>query len=725
MQNCEVHFKPAVWISSNGIYPTPMFRKIFFTTDVKHAEILIGCFGMFEGFLNQTPISQDLFGTLNTDFHARKNIFSDGTAFNEVTAHRLYCPSYDVTDLLCDGKNSICFLLGTGWYDLNTDYSYGHVKLCFKLTITHSDDTTSIIFSDETVKMHESFIEECDIITGETHNYYDYPDAWCEANFDDSTWENAFVEKAPETKYLLQTCPSDRVIRKITPTLLFSKGNKRIYDAGEIFTGYPILRTHSGKKQKITVRYGELLDSKGALDETKTYHQHTVFITDGKSRILHARFTWLCFRYFEVTGNCEVDTCLVIHSDVAVNSSFFSDNPILNWIYNAYIRTQLANMHGGVPSDCPHTERRGYTGDGQLVCNAAMTYLDSQEFYRKWIYDIADCQDKKTGHIQYTAPFVPNSGGGPGGWGCAVVHVPYEHYRHYGDRSILEEMYPHMLHYFDYLEDHSENNLVISDRKGSWCLGEWVTPEQETLNLFSGIKIPAPFVNTYFYIKSLKEVLEIAEVLDNLQDQKMLQHRLFIKKEALQRTYFNPDTGNFCDNVQGANAFAIDIGLGDDRTLKNMVANYEQIAHFDTGIFGTDIVIRVLFEKGYGNLAIALLTSRHPISFGHEMDLGATTLLEYWSGERSQCHPMFGAISVYLAEYILGIRFSGTLAENKIIINPWISNKIANVSGFVTTRFGKVSISLDQYKCIISYPKEIDIEIDVPYRDVEFANVLC
>ena len=66
MQNCEVHFKPAVWISSNGIYPTPMFRKIFFTTDVKHAEILIGCFGMFEGFLNQTPISQDLFGTLNT-----------------------------------------------------------------------------------------------------------------------------------------------------------------------------------------------------------------------------------------------------------------------------------------------------------------------------------------------------------------------------------------------------------------------------------------------------------------------------------------------------------------------------------------------------------------------------------------------------------------------------------------------------------------------------------
>ena len=74
--------------------------------------------------------------------------------------------------------------------------------------------------------------------------------------------------------------------------------------------------------------------------------------------------------------------------------------------------------------------------------------LDGEKFYRKWIQDIADCQDSITGHVQYTAPYIP-SGGGPGGWGCAIVMVPYVFYRNYGDQEILKELYPQMLHYFD------------------------------------------------------------------------------------------------------------------------------------------------------------------------------------------------------------------------------------------------------------------------------------
>lgn len=83
-------------------------------------------------------------------------------------------------------------------------------------------------------------------------------------------------------------------------------------------------------------------------------------------------FTWHGFRYFELTNNAEPVRCEVVHSDCAVTSSFESDSEMLNWLYDAYIRTQLSNMHSGVPSDCPHIERLGYTGDGQLCCEAAM-----------------------------------------------------------------------------------------------------------------------------------------------------------------------------------------------------------------------------------------------------------------------------------------------------------------------------------------------------------------
>lgn len=80
----------------------------------------------------------------------------------------------------------------------------------------------------------------------------------------------------------------------------------------------------------------------------------------------------------------------------------------------------------------------------------------------------ADTQDIHSGHIQYTAPYV-RSGGGPGGWGSAIVEVPYQMYRHYGDKSILEAYYGNMRRYIDYLETHSEFGLVTSDRKGEWC----------------------------------------------------------------------------------------------------------------------------------------------------------------------------------------------------------------------------------------------------------------
>lgn len=437
---------------------------------------------------------------------------------------------------------------------------------------------------------------------------------------------------------------------------------------------------------------------------------------------MHTMFTWFCFRYFEVTANCNIGDCLVVHSDVEINSNFKSDNEILNWYYTAFIRSQLANMHCGVPSDCPHIERKGYTGDGQLLCNAVMTYLDAEEFYKKWIYDISDCQDKKTGHIQYTAPFYP-CGGGPGGWGCAIVNVPYEYYRHYRNITVLSELYPQMLKYFEYLDAHSKNDLVVSDRENVWCLGEWCTPEQTVLNEFDGVKIPKPYVNTYFYIKSLKQVCEIAELLNKTADIPLLKEKIKIKSLSLCREYYNPETGNFCNNVQGANAFAVDLGLGDKRTLINTAAHYKKIGHFDTGIFGTDIVTRILFENGYGNIAVKLLTSKNAVSFYNEMQLGATTLLECWNGTRSHCHPMFGAASVYLAEFILGVRMPRNLTDTDIIISPVLTDTVKSASGYVTTMHGKICIDYNETTATVTLPANINAKIDIPGKILKIIKI--
>jgi alpha-L-rhamnosidase len=70
------------------------------------------------------------------------------------------------------------------------------------------------------------------------------------------------------------------------------------------------------------------------------------------------------------------------------------------------------------------------------------------------------------------------------------------------------------------------------------------------------------------------------------------------------------------------------LGLGNEKTLEEIVKKYSESKMYDTGIFGTDIVTRVLFENGYPQLAFDLLTSKEKVSFNSIMERGATTL---WS----------------------------------------------------------------------------------------------
>lgn len=712
MQN-EFDFSPASFISAGGEYPSPIFCKSFSTSQVKKAVLYVGCFGMYEGYINGEKISDVLYGTLNTDFHRRGAIDYNGVPFAEETEHRLYFSEYDVSELLKDGENTLSFLTGSGWYETQGDTSYGFVKLCFLLKITDLDGKQSLVFSDGDTERSESFITECSLLTGETHDY-NRPSPLSLSRF---KCEKAIVEKAPDTHYYLADCPPDRIIRHITPKLVSVCGEKRIYDVGEVISGFPVFTSLQGEKSEISVRLGELLDDNGALSDSHVYNQHMRFISDGEERKMYTRFTWFCFRYFEVTGSCTVNSCAVCHSDVNINSSFSADSEILNWYYNAFLRTQLYNMHGGVPSDCPHAERRGYTGDGQLVCNAAMSWLDAQSFYKKWIYDIADCQDSESGHVQYTAPFLP-SGGGPGGWGSAIVNAPYEYYRHYRDVSVLSDLFPKMLKYLSYMEAHSENELVVSDRENAWCLGDWCTPEQTELNLFDGVKIPAPFVNTYFYIKSMMQVSEIAALLKHVKYLPKLSENIKLKKTALTEKYFDPKSGDFCENIQGANAFAVDIGLGNEKTVKNTAEHYKRLGRYDTGIFGTDIVTRVLFENGCADIALKLLTSRSSVSFYSEMKQGSATLWEYWNGTRSHCHPMFGAASAYLAEFVLGIFIPRNITDSRITIRPLVVESVKRASGYMNTYLGKISVSYDEEQATVRMPKNLSLSICIPNRKI-------
>ena len=251
-------------------------------------------------------------------------------------------------------------------------------------------------------------------------------------------------------------------------------------------------------------------------------------------------------------------------------------------MYMLFISTQLNNMHGSFPSDCPHRERLGYTGDGQLCAPAAMLMLDCKEFYKKWIQDIIDCQDKLSGHIQHTAPFM-GGGGGPGGWGSAIITVPFAYYKQYGDIEILKQCYDSCFKWIYYLKNHCENGLVTHEEKDGWCLGDWCTREKTV--------IPESYVNSCYFVKNLLLMEEIAEILGKPQDADCFSALRADAERAIIENFFDPLTHHFEEGVQGADAYAVWCGIGNEKTLDNIIKKYENLGYFDTGFSALVVAI--------------------------------------------------------------------------------------------------------------------------------------
>ena len=662
------------WICGGAGCEAPLFRRSFWldrTERFQSARLEICGLGYFLFYINGKRISDQELMPAMTDYASVLGCETTYPVWEERSAHRCRYLSFDLLPYLKAGENVLAVRLGNGWYHQTEriaegKFVFGLPKLWFELTLTDADGRQEWIESDRQTLWHPGGLLKNNLFLGEVRDLRKEPEGWQYPGADLSGWKPAQPVHAPETLLEEQTCPPDRVIRKLYPILIGEYDGRKIYDCRENIAGRVVLSCLGKKGECITVRHAEELAADGTLDFESAggsdQLQQDHYICDGRIQTLHPLFCWHGFRYFETEGPCEVLCAEVIHTDVAVTSSFSCSDPVLNWLYEAYIRTQLDNYHGCVPSDCPHRERLGYTGDGQLTAETAMLLLDAKELYRKWYQDILDSQGAETGHIPHTAPFL-GGGGGPGGWGCAVYQVPLAWAKIYGDDSLLVQGYDAILRWFDYMDAHSEKGLVVREEEGGWCLGDWCFPASEEKE-----QLPEAFINTFYYLHGLQEMMQISEKMNNKLPIRFAEREKNVKNAFLD-AYFDPETGDFCEGRAAGNAYGLALGLGDERTKKHLVEKYEALGRFDTGIFGTSMLLEQLFSIGAGDLAVRLLTNdSEAASFAHMKRNGATTLWERWDGRESHNHPMFGACVRLLFTQILGIRMIP--APQPPVVNP-------------------------------------------------------
>lgn len=700
--NFSQMFGKAKHVRANEEYYFPYVRKTFgLSSKAIKAQLLVNVMGFAEIYLNGKKINDDLYVALNSEYCMRRREdvnepMRKSSYFEEEVEFTNYVFSYDVTDFLDQGKNCFGAILAGGYFRTEKDkhghfQNFGATKIAFRIIITHEDGTVTEVCSDQDCKWKESFLLRSGVYHEEQDENAEIKD-FSLPNYDDSKWKAIVVEEELDSKYLMKDCPSEKIIRYITPKLIKEGAGYKIYDVGENTTGFPIIKSSSINGDTIECMYGEVLDEDDEVNEFHSYSQKSVFITDGRTEH-YIRFTWHGFRYFKIStekgdNDISCSSVAVVHADVKNTSTFNCSDDTINWIYDAFVRSQLTNYHCGAPTDCPQIERRGYTGDGQLLSDVGMMMFDSKDLYRKWMRDIADTQDKKSGHVQYTAPTFVGCGGGTGGWGIAIVNVPYNYYRNFGDKGTLETYYDNMLGYLKYLKAHSENGLVTSDQPNAWFLGDWCAPKKMELSV--------PFANTCFHIVALEKIIKISKIIGKTERiEEFIKRRDELRKIVTET--FMDENGDFCANVQGANAFAINAGLGDERTLARMVENYTKEQSLDTGIFATEYVIDILCKNGYQDLAYELLTSDGIASFKRWKEQGETTLLESWNNARSHNHPMFGAVVKLFFQYILGINQKEEGAEYKnVVINPKSFEKISFAEGSLETASGKISVGFNR-----------------------------
>jgi alpha-L-rhamnosidase len=635
--------------------PAPYFRKEFESAKtLKKATAYICGLGFYELSINGKKLGDQVLAPAVTNYDKRplKDLLYP---YDDQSTQRVFYNVFDVSKELTRGPNCIGVLLGNGWYNQRDRTVEGKMwydlpKLIFQLEITYSDGSIQQIVSDGSWKTSTGPLLHDGIFTGEKYDARLELGSWQKASYKDDKWKPALLVRKPTGRLEMQTAPFDKVVRTLRPVLEEKKDMVSRFKLEETVSGWASLRVKGKLGSQIKIRY--------ISEEGEDYGQTDTYILKGEgAETWKPRFTWHTFRRMEIAvsdASVDLESIVVedVHTAVAANGTFECSNPFFNKINTAYIKTQRANFHGSVSSDCPHRERLGYTGDGQVAMESALDSFDMFRFYRKWFLDMDDARNKKTGFVTHTAPF--GGGGGGPAWGSAYVIMPWLHYVRYGDKATLEQHYGGMKQWIDYLKTRTdENGLVVREEPNGWCLGDWCTP--------TPTEIPEPLVNTAYFYHVTDLMAKISRDLGKKDDQARFLKLATEIKSNFNKAYFDASKNSYWEGRQGSDVLPLAFGLVPD-DKRDLVFNslLEKLRklnyHFDTGILATPLLLKVLSDAGRDDIAYKLMDQRDFPSFGYLLDDKNSTLWEAWDTGGSHCHPMFGSVVNWFYAGLGGIK---------------------------------------------------------------------
>jgi alpha-L-rhamnosidase len=689
--------------------PSVSVRKTFvLSKKIQSARAFVTAHGFYELYLNGKKVGDEVFTPGWTSY-----------------AKRLQYQVYDVTAQLSEGANVVGAMLGDGWYRGTLGWQsqwgfYGKKRgLLCQIHVKYADGSEEIIKSDPTWKAHQDGpIRMSDIYNGETYDARKTLNKWSEVKFDDRNWLP--IQKGDYTldNLMLSVSVPVRKIQELAPTRIFRtpKGTL-VADFGQNMVGWVRLTIKGAAGTTVVMKHAEVLDKFGEFytENMRSAKTTATYILRGgdEAETYEPRFTFFGFRYISIEGlppATELTTAnltgVVVHSDMTPMGDFTCSNPLVNQLQHNIQWGQKGNFVD-VPTDCPQRdERLGWTGDAQAFCRTASFNADVATFFTKWLADVAADQ-RKGGEVPFVIPDVLNprnsaTANNSAGWGDVAVIAPWTMYQIYDDIKLLDNQYPSMKAWVEYIRKKSGDDLIW---KGGSVFGDWLSylPPPARASEPDG-HTSRDYISTAFFAYSVKLTAQAAEVLGKKEDAAMY-YALFEKIKKVFVTEFVTASGRTASDSQTSYVLALMFDLLPEN-LQPKAVNYlvEDIKsrknHLSTGFLGTPYLCKVLSDNGRADVAYDLLFQETYPSWLYPVKMGATTIWERWDGQKTDStfqdigmnsfnHYAYGAIGDWLYRVVAGIEL-GKVGYKHILIQPQPTSKLNFARAYFESNYGHI-----------------------------------
>lgn len=681
------------WISDGhdiDYKPSAFFRKeIEVQRPLKRAYWVIASAGLHELSINGTKVGDHYLDPMYTDFNKR-----------------ILSVTHDVTGYLQTGTNELRVQLGNGWYNHQSkavwffDQASWRGRPCFtaRLALEYADGSEEEILTDADWQTADSPTIFNSIYTAE---HYD-------ARLEDRTpeWKEVAVVESPTALIKSQLMHPVRVT-SVLQASDFKKLNDSLYlySFPRNLAGITRLNIRGEQGTTVRLKHGEMLDENGRINMGNIdYHyrpvddsdpfQTDIVILSGGADTFEPKFNYKGFQYVEVAASAPVEldekslTALELHSDVPVKGTWHSSSDLLNKLWEATNNSYLSNLFG-YPTDCPQREKNGWTGDAHIAIDVALYNFDAITVYEKWLADFADAQ-RDNGVLPCIIPTSVWGFDWANGvdWTSAVVIIPWEIYRYYGDDTLIRNMYEPMKRYVDYITGISKNHLT------DWGLGDWI-PMKTT----SDIRLTT---SIYYYVDA--DIMAKAAKLLGKEDDHIHYTQLAADiRRSINETYLNRETGIYASGSQTELSMPLYWGIVPEEYRAKVAENLNKRVvadgmHLDVGLLGSKTLLGALSDNGYIDTAYRLATQETYPSWGYWITQGATSLHENWRTDviidNSLNHIMFGEVGAWLYKSVAGIVPDTEIPGfRKTHITPYFPEDMDRLEVSYDTPYGKLELS--------------------------------